>query len=226
MLRAHPTHKVFTIGVAGGTASGKSTISNAILQQVGVENMAHILHDSYYKSWFDMAGLGQGPRDMNFDHPDSLDTALMISHIRRLQSWEPVEMPVYDYMRHQRADYTLRVEPRPVLLIEGILVLAEPTLVELMDMKIFVDTPADIRFIRRLKRDIHERGRSVDSVIEQYERTVRPMHEAFVEPSKRYADVIVPQGGFNQVAINMISDRLRWVLHLRNSEPSHAVEKS
>ncbi len=208
-------HKVVTIGVAGGTASGKSTISSAILAQVGAENIAHILHDSYYSSWYDLADPGQGPHDINFDHPDSLETSLMIEHIRALQRWEAVNIPVYDFVKQERSTESIRLDPCPVLLVEGILVLAEHPLRELFDMKIFVDTPADIRFIRRLKRDIAERGRTLESVIEQYERTVRPMHNAFVEPSKRHADVIVPQGGFNTVAIDMLADRVRWILHTR-----------
>ena len=212
-------HKVVTVGVAGGTASGKSTISNAILRQVGLNNMAHLLHDAYYKSWYDLAGEGQGRHDINFDHPDSLDTALLVQHIRQLQNWQPVDVPVYDFVREERSAETLRLMPRPVVLVEGILVLAEPSLRELFDMKIYVDAPADLRFIRRLMRDMEERGRSMQSVIEQYQRTVRPMHEAFVEPSKRFADVVVPQGGYNAVAISMIADRLRWVLHVRNIAP-------
>lgn len=208
-------HKVVTIGVAGGTASGKSTISNAILEQVGAENIAHILHDSYYISWYDLAEAGQGPHDINFDHPNSLETSLMIEHIRALQNWQAADIPVYDFVKQERSAETLRLQPRPVLLVEGILVLAERELRELFDMRIFVDTPADIRFIRRLKRDIAERGRTVESVIEQYERSVRPMHNAFVEPSKRHADVIVPQGGFNHVAVDMLADRVRWILHTR-----------
>lgn len=208
--------KVITIGVAGGTASGKTTISNAILQQVGHENMIHLLHDSYYRSWQVLARPGQSPNDINFDHPDSLETDLMIAHIKRLQNWQAVDIPVYDFVRYERLDAVQHIAPRPVILIEGILVLVEPALRELFDMKIFVDADADLRFIRRLQRDLAERGRNIDSVIEQYFATVRPMHNAFVEPSKRYADVIVPQGGRNAAAISMIADRLRWILHLQN----------
>lgn len=205
--------KIITIGVAGGTASGKSTISSAIVEQLGAENIVHLLHDSYYKSWYALNEDSQKRREINFDHPASLETALMIEHIQALQNWQAVNIPVYDFVREERSTESLYSEPRPVILVEGILVLSEPDLRKLFDMKIFVDAPPDLRFIRRLQRDIAERGRSVESVIEQYLRTVRPMHEAFVEPSKRYADVIVPDGGHNQVVINMLVDRLRWILH-------------
>lgn len=205
--------KVVTIGVAGGTASGKTTISTAILEQVGVENMVHLLHDSYYKSWHQLAEEHPGPQAINFDHPDSLETDLMIEHLQQLQHWQAVDVPVYDFMNDERSTEVVHVEPRPVILVEGILVLNEARLRELFDIKIFVDTDADLRFIRRLQRDLAERGRSVESVIEQYLSTVRPMHEAFVEPSKRHADVIVPQGGYNKAAISMIVDRLRWILY-------------
>jgi uridine kinase len=206
--------QVVTIGVAGGTASGKSTISTAILGQVGAANMVHILHDSYYRSWFDLTEDGDGRPKINFDHPDSLETDLMIEHIRQLQGWQSIAVPVYDFVLDERSVETVRVDPRPVILVEGILVLDDPSLRELFDIKIFVDAPADLRFIRRLRRDIADRGRTLDAVIEQYMTTVRPMHEAFVEPSKRYADVIVPQGGRNEVAVSMIADRLRWILHV------------
>lgn len=216
--------KVLTIGVAGGTASGKSTISRAIVEEIGAQNITHLLHDAYYRSWYHLAGEGQTRHDVNFDHPDSLETELMIEHIRRLQNWEPIEQPVYDFVRDERSDETVTVEPLPVLLVEGILVLGVRELRELFDLKIYVDTPADLRFIRRLKRDLSERGRSVESVIEQYQSTVRPMHEAFVEPSKRHADIIVPHGGYNEPAISMIADRLRWTLHTRRQAMAQLSE--
>lgn len=216
--------KVIVIGVAGGTASGKTTISNAILKQVGQENMVHLLHDAYYRSWQELAAPSQSRHDINWDHPNSLDTALMIEHIKRLKAWQPIEAPIYDFVAFERTDQTLHIEPKPVVLVEGILVLAEPELRELFDMKIYVDADADLRFIRRLERDITERGRSVESVIEQYLTTVRPMHNAFVEPSKRYADVIVPQGGRNVVAIAMIADRLRWVLHMNRLDQNNSLD--
>lgn len=204
------TSQVVMIGVAGGTASGKSTISRAILDQVGDDMIAHILHDSYYKELSDFAPDTQ-PEDINFDHPISLDTPLLIEHLRQLQQWQPIEMPVYDFVTYRRVTNQY-VEPRPVVLVEGILVLAEPELRELFDIKIFVDTPDDLRLIRRIQRDVNERGRSMDSVIHQYLATVRPMHLAFVEPSMRYADIIVPQGGHNAVAIDMIADRIRGIV--------------
>lgn len=204
---------IVTIGVAGGTASGKTTISKALLGSVGVTHIAHMLHDSYYKPLAQLSEeTGLGIDDINFDHPNSLDTELMVEHIQRLKMWKAVEVPIYDFVTFDRKPETQHVQPRPVILVEGILVLAEKQLRDLFDIKIFVDSPADIRFIRRLQRDIHDRGRSVDSVIDQYLSTVRPMHEAFVEPSKRHADVIVPQGGQNPVAVEMIADRVRGLL--------------
>lgn len=204
---------VVTIGVAGGTASGKSTIARAILDSVGAENITHLLHDSYYKPLAQLEAESNGPIErINFDHPDSLDTALMIEHIQQLKNDHSVEVPIYDFVSFDRKPTTQHMEPRPVILVEGILVLAERELRDLFDIKIFVDAPADIRFIRRLTRDIEERGRSMESVIDQYLTTVRPMHLAFVEPSKRHADIIVPQGGRNPVAVEMIADRVRGIL--------------
>lgn len=205
-----------TIGVAGGTGSGKTTVSNAILERVGSHNIAYIPHDAYYK---DLNHIPAVDRDLrNFDHPDALDTPLMIEHIKQLQAWQACEIPIYDFTRHQRTDETQYVEPHPIILVEGILIFAEPEVRQLFDVKIFVDTDADIRFIRRLKRDIAERGRTAESVINQYLLTVRPMHMEFVEPSKRYADVIIPEGGFNMVAIDMVADRVRNLLRLQTSE--------
>lgn len=205
-------HRPVTIAVAGGTGSGKTTVSNAILERVGSHHIAYIPHDAYYKDRSDLTLAER--RAINFDHPDSLDTPLMRQHILALQEWQSVEIPVYDFTEHRRTSDTHHVEPQPIILVEGILVLAEPTLRPLFDVKIFVDTDADIRFIRRLKRDIAERGRTAESVIDQYLRTVRPMHMEFVEPSKRYADVIIPEGGFNTVAIDMVSDRISSLLLL------------
>jgi uridine kinase len=205
------TH-VVTIGVAGGSASGKSTIAAAIVERVGAGNLAHLLHDSYYKPLQELEHEGEELTDLNFDHPNSLDTNLLIQHLTQLKQGRAVEVPVYDFVLFQRQSHTEHVEARPVILVEGILVLAEAELRRLFDIKIFVDTPADIRFIRRLKRDLSERGRSVESVTTQYLNTVRPMHMAFVEPSKIYADVIVPQGGYNTVAIDMITDRVKAIV--------------
>jgi uridine kinase len=199
-----------TIAVAGGTGSGKTTVSQALIERVGAEHIAYLPHDAYYK---DLRHLPKNQRAaINFDHPHSLDTPLMIEHVRTLQRSQPVEIPIYDFTRHQRTSETQPVEPSPIILVEGILIFAEPELRELFDIKIFVDTDADIRFIRRLQRDIIERGRTVDSVIKQYLSTVRPMHIEFVEPSRHHADVIIPQGGYNTVAIDMVADRVRMML--------------
>ncbi len=198
------------IGVAGGTGSGKTTVSWEILRRVGVERIAFIQHDSYYR---DRSHLSPEERDrVNYDHPDSLETDMLVGHLRQLQADRLVKIPVYDFTRHVRTAETRRVEPKRVILVEGILIFAEPALRELFNVKIYVDTDADMRFIRRLRRDIAERGRTVESVVAQYEATVRPMHLEFVEPSKRYADVIIPGGGFNTVAMDMVVARILEML--------------
>ncbi len=207
-----PTPPV-VIGIAGGTGSGKTTVANVILERVGAANIAFLPHDAYYK---DLKDLPRAQRDLiNFDHPDSLQTPLLIEHLRALRRCQPVEIPIYDFTIHTRTSRTLRVEPRPVILVDGILIFAEPDLRALFDVKIFVDTPPDIRFIRRLNRDIAERGRTLESVIHQYETTVRPMHLEFVEPSKRHADVIIPEGGLNLVAMDMVVARIQDLLSRR-----------
>ncbi len=199
-----------TIGVAGGSGSGKTTVAHRILDLVGAEHIAYIPHDAYYKD------LGHLPLEerfkVNFDHPDALETPLLIEHLRRLQAGEAVDIPIYDFTTYTRTRETRRVEPAPIILVEGILIFAEPTLREMFDVKLFVDTDADIRLIRRLQRDMRERGRSFESIIKQYLTTVRPMHLEFVEPSKRYADVIIPEGGYNEVAIEMVAARIRGLL--------------
>jgi len=203
------------IAVAGGTASGKTTVATKILERVGAEHIACIPHDAYYR---DLSHLPPSERErVNFDHPDSLETELLIKNLKALRAGRTVEIPVYNFTTHTRKQETRRVEPARVILVEGILVLAEPELRELFDVKLYVDSAADVRFIRRLRRDIEERGRTVESVCEQYLGTVRPMHLEFVEPSKRYADVIIPKGGFNEVAIDMVAARIRGMLeeHLR-----------
>jgi len=198
------------IGVCGGTGSGKTTVVQVILERVGAERIAYIQHDSYYR---DQSHLPLEERArVNYDHPDSLETELLVKHVRQLLAGQAVEVPVYDFTTHTRTRRTHRVEPRRVILVEGILIFAEPALRDLMDVKIYVDTDADIRFIRRLQRDIAERGRTMESVIEQYLTTVRPMHLEFVEPSKRYADVIIPEGGFNVVALDMVVARVQGLL--------------
>ena len=202
--------KPVTLGIAGGSGSGKTTVASALLERVGPENIAVIAHDSYYK---DLSHLPDNQRaQVNFDHPDSLDTALMTQQIRMLQQEHSVQVPIYDFTIHERTIKTRLVEPRPIILVEGILILAEASLRELCDIKIFVDIDPDVRFIRRLERDTRERGRSVESVVHQYMTTVRPMHLRFVEPSKRYADVIIPEGGYNKVAIDIVAERIRRVL--------------
>lgn len=204
------TQRPVTIAVVGGTGAGKTTISNAILESVGSHHIAYIPHDAYYKNILDIPFIQ--PNVRNFDHPDALDTLLMIDHIKQLQKWQSVNIPVYDFALYQRTDEMQLVQPQPILLIEGILLFVEPALRDLFDIKIFVDIDADIRFIRRLQRDIVERGRTLESVINQYLTTVRPMHLQFVEPSRRYADVIIPEGGYNRVAIDMVADRIRTML--------------
>ncbi|WP_448592179.1 uridine kinase [Thermoflexus hugenholtzii] len=198
------------IGIAGGTGSGKTTVAEAIVRRIGPERIALIQQDSYYK---DQSHLPMEERvRINYDHPDSIDTALLIRHLQELIAGRPVEVPIYDFTTYTRTPHTRRVEPRPVILVEGILVFVEKALRDLFDIKIYVDADPDIRFIRRLRRDLAERGRTLESVIQQYLSTVRPMHLEFVEPSKRYADIIIPEGGFNTVALDMIIARIRALL--------------
>ena len=198
--------KPVIIGIAGGTGSGKTTVARAIYDRVGRDRIEWISHDSYYRN-FEALTTEERHR-INFDHPDSLETELLARHLDVLVKGSAVEVPIYDFTLHARKDETQRVEPRRVVIVEGILVLAEPELRKRIDIKLYVDTPADIRFMRRLVRDIQARGRSMESVIEQYTTTVRPMHEEFVEPSKRYADLIIPEGGENLVAIDAIIARV------------------
>lgn len=206
-----PTHgehvRPITIGVAGGSGAGKSTVARVILERIGEENIAYVPHDSYYR---DLSDLPREQRALiNFDHPDSLDTDLFIQHIRMLQNGQPIPMPVYDFSTHSRTSEVRIVQPQRVILVEGILIFAEARLRELFDVRIFVDTDDDVRFIRRLQRDISERGRTIESVINQWMQTVRPMHLEFVEPSKRYAHVIIPEGGLNEVAMEMVVARIQ-----------------
>ena len=198
------------IGIAGGTGSGKTTVARAIYDRVGKDRIEWISHDSYYRN-FD----GYSPEQrhqINFDHPDSLETELLTRHLDVLAKGSSVDVPLYDFSTHSRRAETQHVEPRKVVIVEGILVLAEPELRKRIDIKLFVDTPPDIRLLRRLTRDIESRGRSIQSVVQQYLTTVRPMHEEFVEPSKRHADLIIPEGGENQVALDAIIARVEHLL--------------
>jgi uridine kinase len=202
------------IGIAGGSGSGKTTLANLILERIGSDHIVYLPHDAYYK---DLGSLPPNQRAMiNFDHPDSLDTELMIKHVLRLRDHQHVDLPIYDFKTHTRTSESKRLEPRPVIMVEGILIFTDPTLRDLLDVKVFVDTDSDIRFIRRLERDIAERGRTMDMVVRQYMGTVRPMHLDFVEPSKRYADVIIPEGGLNEVAMEMVVARLESLLKNNN----------
>jgi len=204
------------IGIAGGTGSGKTTVADVILDKVGREKIAYLPHDAYYR---DLSHLPRQKRaKINFDHPDSLETSLLIEHIEELKEWQPIKLPIYDFKTHTRTSKSERIEPRSVIFVEGILIFAEPELREMFDVKIYVDTDADIRFIRRLERDITERGRTTQSVIKQYLTTVRPMHLEFVEPSKRYADIIIPEGGFNTVAMDMIIARIERLIPNTNNQ--------
>jgi uridine kinase len=196
-----------TIGVAGGSGSGKTTVANVILEQIGINHIAYIPHDAYYH---DLSDLPHNQRaTVNFDHPDSLDTDLFIEHIKALQRYESIQIPVYDFSRHARTEEVIVVEPHRVILVEGILIFTEARLRELLDVRIYVDTEDDVRFIRRLQRDTVERGRTMESVVDQWMSTVRPMHLEFVEPSKRYAHVIIPEGGQNEVAMDMVITQIQ-----------------
>jgi len=199
--------KPLTIGVAGGSGSGKSTVVAALVEAVGRENVALLPHDAYYRPYSDLS-LDER-RGLNWDHPDRLETELLVEHLSNLVAGSGIERPVYDFNTYSRLAKTEHVEPRAVVIVDGILVLVEPALRALLDIKVFVDTDADIRFIRRLRRDTEQRGRKVSSVIDQYLKSVRPMHLDFVEPSKRYADLIIPEGGYNRVAIEMLVARVK-----------------
>ena len=197
--------KIFVIGIAGGTGSGKTTITREIVKRLG-SHVTVLTHDSYYKAHHDLSY--EERTQLNYDHPNAFDNDLMADAIARLKNGEPVEVPIYDYTIHDRTDNTMTLHPTPVILVEGILIYHSEELRKLMDVKLFVDTDADVRILRRIIRDIQERGRSLDSVVNQYLNTVKPMHEAFVEPSKKYADIIIPEGGENLVALEMVINRI------------------
>lgn len=195
------------IGICGGTGSGKTTIARKIIESVGRENVILIEQDSYYRNLADM------PLDerhqANFDHPDSIDSEMLMNHLKRLKGGNSIEMPVYDFVTHTRSDRFDHINPKPVVIVEGILIFSEPRILSLLEVRVFVDTPDDIRFIRRLQRDITERGRTVESVIAQYYATVRPMHYEFVEPSKRNADIIIPEGGNPEIGVEFLCGKIR-----------------
>jgi len=195
------------IGICGGTGSGKTTIARAIVDAVGAERVVLIEQDSYYRNLADM------PLDerhqANFDHPDSIDSDMLVNHLIRLKQGLTVDMPLYDFVTHTRSDKIELIEPKPVVIVEGILIFAEPRVLDLLDVRIFVDTPDDIRLMRRLRRDIIERGRTFERTLDQYERTIRPMHYEFVEPSKRHADIIIPEGGQFGVSVKFLCSLVR-----------------
>ena len=194
------------IGIAGGTGSGKTTLTRRLREHFGQQEVSVINHDSYYKRHDELPY--EERCKLNYDHPDSFDTDLMVQHLKQLRAGQSIRMPVYDYTIHNRSDKTVTVDPAPVIIVEGILIFASQELCDLMDIKVFVDTDADVRILRRIVRDVKSRGRTLDSVVTQYLTTVKPMHEQFVQPSKRKADLIIPEGGKNAVALDML---IKWV---------------
>jgi uridine kinase len=195
------------IGICGGTGSGKTTIARAIVGAVGEDRVVLVEQDSYYRNLADM------PLDerhqANFDHPDAIDSEMLVNHIKRLKQGQTVDMPLYDFVTHTRSDKIQVIEPKPVVIVEGILIFAQPRVLDLLDLRIFVDTPDDVRLIRRLRRDFEERGRTFERTLEQYERTIRPMHFEFVEPSKRNADIIVPEGSQTGITVELMCSLIR-----------------
>lgn len=202
------------IGIAGGTGSGKTSVTNKILERIHqTENVVVIQHDSYYRDISEYGG--KSPDQINFDHPDSLDTSLLVRHIKELKNGITVDQPLYNFATHSRMTETRRLEPKEIIIVEGILIFASAEMRDVFDVKIFIDTDADERLLRRLKRDIVERGRSIESVMKQYVSTVKPMHLEFVEPSKRYADIIIPRGSENSVGIDMVVVKIEAMLNSR-----------
>ncbi len=201
------------IGIAGGTGSGKTTVTNAILESLDRERIVVLQHDSYYRDISAYHGLG--PDKINFDHPDSLETELLVRHLIELRNGNSIEQPIYNFTTLQRLKEARTVEPKEIIIIEGILIFVDKSLRDLMDIKIFLDTDADERLIRRIRRDIMERGRSVDSVMNQYMSTVKPMHLEFVEPSKHWADIIIPRGAENKVALDMVVTKIKSMFNLK-----------
>ncbi|WLR49949.1 uridine kinase [Bacillus tianshenii] len=198
------------LGIAGGSGSGKTSVTRAIHKHFTDQSILVLEQDYYYKDQHDVPM--EERLQTNYDHPLAFDNDLLIEHIHKLLNYEPIEKPVYDYERHTRSDQVIPIEPKDVIILEGILILEDERLRDLMDIKLFVDTDADLRIIRRLLRDMKERGRTIDSVIEQYVSVVRPMHEQFIEPTKRYADIIIPEGGKNNVAIDLMVTKIQTIL--------------
>ena len=204
---------MITIGIAGGTGSGKTTITKRIMREFG-NDVSVLYHDNYYKRHDELSYAER--TKLNYDHPNAFDTDLLVQHLEALRRGETIECPVYDYTVHNRSDKTIRVKPAKVIVVEGILIFADPELCKRMDVKIFVDTDADVRILRRIVRDTRDRGRDLESIVTQYLATVKPMHEMFVEPSKRNADIIIPTGGHNRVATDFVMERIRAHIEGRN----------
>lgn len=203
------------IGITGGTGSGKSTVAQEIYKSLPEESIAVIQQDSYYK---DQSNLSFEDRTKtNYDHPNAFDTELLLKHLKMLINGESIDKPIYDFEVHNRKKETVRVEPRDIIIVEGIMILVEPEIRDMLDIKIFVDTDADVRIIRRIERDIKERGRTIDSVIEQYMNMVRPAHLQFIEPTKRYSDLIIPEGGYNRVAIDIMIARVKEIVNIKQN---------
>lgn len=202
--------KPIVIGVSGGTGSGKSTVAKAIFESLPSENILIIEQDAYYRDQSDLT-LEERVKT-NYDHPLAFDTNLLIEHVKQLCAYEAIEKPIYNFAKHNREQATITVEPREIIIIEGIMILEDKNLRDLMDIKIFVDTDADVRIIRRITRDINERGRTLDSVIEQYLTTVKPAHDQFIEPYKKFADIIIPEGGYNKVAIDIMTTKVTSIV--------------
>jgi len=210
------TGRRILIGIAGGSGSGKTLVARTIVREMGSDRVVIMDQDSYYKNLEDIPVRDRDHR--NFDHPDAFDNDLLRRHVRELLAGRPIAQPIYDYSAHRRLPETRHVGEHDVIVLEGILIFTDPELISLMDIKLFIDADADVRFIRRLRRDLIERGRSADSIIRQYEDSVRPMHLQFVEPSKRHADVIIPEGGHNKVAIDLMKTKIRELLRERGAE--------
>ncbi len=199
--------KPFILGIAGGSGSGKTTVTKKIMSALDSEAIILIDHDSYYK---DQSAIAFEKRlSVNYDHPDALDNDLLLEHLKKLRNYKPVEKPVYNFVSYTRSEQTLRIEPKDIIILEGFLIFTDPRIRDMCDIKIYVDTDDDVRIIRRIERDLKERGRSLESIISQYFLTVKPMHHQFVEPSKRFADIIIPYGGHNQIAIDMLLTQIK-----------------